>query len=390
MDRTAVLAVAVVLAAACTEPPTQPAPPPTLHATPRLLQIGASVEGWLGGYPDPSSPAPNGAILAGAGDIAECYQGNPPPIANPPDASQTAAEETAKLLGRFPETATVMAVGDNAYQFGLFTPDYQYCYDPTWGRYKARTRPAAGNHEYMSGGSGYFAYFGPVSNPPLGYYSYNLGSWHVIVLNSTPQVYMCYPPELTEIENEDGEWWRALWPVPQLTNEPTSRTAGRACPGDVAQQAWLVQDLTTHASYQCTAVYFHHPRFSSGSHGNHYQMQRIWDILYAYGADVAVTGHDHNYERFAPQDEKGKHDPSNGIREFVVGTGGADLRSVGPPIENSEVLFTGTHGVLGLALNDGAYGWAFVGVDGTVRDSGSESCHGPPKKRPKLPFRLPT
>ncbi|MDQ3998369.1 MAG: metallophosphoesterase [Gemmatimonadota bacterium] len=288
-----------------------------------------------------------------------------------------------------------MTAGDNAYQFGS-SFDYEACYTPTWGRDRPdlyeRTKPALGNHEYMSAGSGYYLYFFGLQSPPPppGYYAYDLGTWRVLVLDSTPQVYMCYPPELTELEHEaeDQSWWQTLWSAPQLEREPRSRIAGRACAGDVPQQAWLVTELSSRSD-KCTLVYFHHPRFSSGSHGSHFQMQRIWDILYTYGVDVVVAAHDHNYERFAPQDLNGKYDPTFGIRQFVVGTGGGDLRSVGHPIKNSEVLFTGIHGVIGLALNEGRYGWAFIAVDGTVKDSGSGSCHDAPTLK-KLPAGLPT
>jgi hypothetical protein len=378
------MAVAVVVTiAACTDAPTRPLPPAPLDTQPSVVRGGDQLKDWLRGYlNDPQ--ASSVPVLAGAGDIAECYHGNPPPplIDAKAQARRSPAEATAKLLDEIP--GTVITVGDNAYQFG--TPfDFEACYDPTWGRHFQRTRPSTGNHEYMTpGAAGYFAYFKDRSGLPLpGYYSYDAGSWHVIVLNSTPQVYMCFPPELTEVRRDPS------WIPSQLSELPTSEKAGRACAGDVPQQVWLVNDLSTHANYRCTLAYFHHPRFSSGSHGNHYQMQRIWDILYAYGVDVVISAHDHNYERFAPQNPKGKYDRSHGIREFVVGTGGGDLRPVGRPIRNSEVLFTGTHGVITLALNQRSYGWAFVAVDRTIRDFGSGSCHGSPKKRPKLPFALP-
>jgi hypothetical protein len=304
----------------------------------------------------------------------------PPPINGSSNARQSAAEETAKLLDRIP--GTVIAVGDNAYQFG--TPfDYAECYHPTWGRHFDRTRPAAGNHEYMTpGAAGYFAYFRERAVPPPmpsnpnppgnGYYSYNAGDWHVIVLNSTPQVYMCYPPEFTEVQRDSD------WIPPQLAGLPTLAEAGRLCLGDAAQRMWLERELAAHVDVQCTLVYWHHPRFSSGHHGNHYQMQNIWDRLYDYGVDVVVTGHDHDYERFAPQDRDGNLDYDFGVRQFVVGTGGADLRPVGTPIANSEVVIDDTHGVIALGLRDGSYDWAFIGVDRIVRDSGNGQCHAPP------------
>jgi hypothetical protein len=349
------LATAALLAAvACHDAPTRPNAPSATDADVALRGAGRRPT-WLFVQPPPSGPA----VLVGAGDIAACdtrYQD----------------EATAALLDQI--DGTVMAVGDEAYPNGA-PWDFRPCYDESWGRHKARTRPAAGNHEYITpAAAGYFEYFRARSNPPFGYYSYNLGAWHVIVLNSTPQVYACYPPEADEAE---GEVTRLpIWGPVQLPSLPTSPTAGRACAGDAAQQAWLTSDLTAHQEYRCTIVYFHHPRFSSGHHGNHYQMQRIWDILYLFGADVVVSGHDHLYERFAPQDPTGTLDAERGIREFVVGTGGATLRGFGEPEPNSEVRATGTHGVLELTLRADSYDWEFVPVaGGTFTDSGSGFCH---------------
>jgi hypothetical protein len=199
------------------------------------------------------------------------------------------------------------------------------------------------------------------------------------VLNSTPQVYSCYPPETDEVVRDPR------WPEP-LRFEPTTAALGRLCAGDVAQQAWLVADLAENRDRRCTVAYFHHPRFSSGNHGNHYQMQRIWDILYAYGVDVVLTGHDHDYERFAAQNPEGRRDPAFGIRQFVVGTGGSTLGAVTKRVSNSEVVITGSYGVLALGLGSDGYGWAFVATDGSILDSGSDNCHGaPPASRlPKL------
>jgi acid phosphatase type 7 len=371
--RATTFVVAVSLTAgACTEPPTR-ATAPTPDAAPSVVRAAerpTRLKDWLGPLWAGGEAAP---VLVGAGDIAECYQGSvPPPINGSSNARQSAAEETAKLLDRIP--GTVMAVGDNAYQFG--SPfDYAACYDPTWGRHFDRTRPAAGNHEYMTpGAAGYFAYFreraAPPSNPPPGngYYSYNIGSWHVIVLNSTPQVYLCWAPDASE-ENLPG--------FPEIPPPEWPAVVGETC-GDGAQKLWLAQDLARHINSLCTVVYFHHPRFSSGHHGNHLQMQGIWRMLYNAGVDVVVTGHDHNYERFAPQNAEGEADPTYGIRQFVVGTGGADLRNVGDRIANSQVAYDDTHGVVALGLRSDRYDWAFIGVDRTVRDSGSWQCHAPP------------
>jgi len=304
------------------------------------------------------------ALLAGAGDIARCYPGSDPTQFSAPDASNPAMQ-TAQLLAEIP-SATVMVVGDNAYEFG--SPfDYSGCYQPTWGQFRDRTRPAPGNHEYLTpGAAGYFGYFGERSAPPLGYYSYDLGAWHVIVINSTPQVYACWPPELTEMPPD-------FPPLPVPVSPGPA--AGRACAGDVAQQAWLAADLAAHRAARCTIAYFHHPRFSSGMHGNHYQMQKMWDLMYANGVDVVASGHDHLYERFAPQDPEGNADPALGIRQFTVGTGGAEFYSVSTRQPNSEVLINDKHGILVLALGNAGYAWAFETVNHAIADEGAGRCH---------------
>jgi len=327
-----------------------------------VRDVGAWLRRYLEHRKSPRTGDP--AVLAGAGDIARCYPGEDVTQFQKPGPDNPASQ-TAQLLEAMPG-ATVMAVGDNAYEFGS-PADYAGCYEPTWGRFRARTRPATGNHEYLTPGAlGYFEYFGTRSHAPLGYYSYDLGSWHVVVINSTPQEYLCWPPELTEFPPG--------FPVLPVPAQP-GPAAGRACAGDVAQQTWLATDLATHRNAFCTIAYFHHPRFSSGMHGNQYQMQKIWDIMDAGGVDVVVSGHDHMYERFAPQDPDGNADPAHGIRQFTVGTGGAEFYGVSVRQPNSEVLINTVHGVLTLALDTGRYAWAFVAVDHTVRDSGSGACH---------------
>ena len=347
-----------------TTPPTRAAAPLAARTTP-----AGDLLGWLQDYIDKPHrrhrASTNGpAVLAGAGDIARCYPGSDVTQFHRPTGTNPATQ-TARLLEELPD-ATVMAVGDNAYEFG--SPlDYAGCYQPTWGRVRDRTMPAAGNHEYLTpGAAGYFTYFGLRSAPPLGYYSYDLGSWHVVVINSTPQVYACWPPELTEIPPG--------FPVLPIPASPGPE-AGRACVGDVAQQAWLAADLVAHRGAKCTIAYFHHPRCSSGLHGNHYQMQRMWDLMYANGVDVIVNGHDHLYERFAPQDPDGDADPTSGIRQFTVGTGGAEFYDVRERQPNSEVIINDMHGVLILALDTGRYAWSFENTDRAIADAGSGDCH---------------
>ena len=235
---------------------------------------------------------------------------------------------------------TVFALGDNAYQSGT-DAEFKGCYDRSWGRHKARTYPAVGNHEYLTANaSGYFNYFGQAAGDPKeGYYSYDLGDWHIIVLNS-----MC--------EEVGG------------------------CGDGSPMVRWLKEDLAANPT-TCTLAYWHHPLFSSGvEHGDDPKMKPSWDALYAANADVVVNGHDHDYERFAPQDSSGVTDSERGIREFVVGTGGAALRAFGKIQPNSQVHNSDSHGVLKLTLRPTGYDWEFIPVKGDrFEDSGSESCH---------------
>jgi hypothetical protein len=287
-----------------------------------LAEIRATTGGKTGRsqitVTEPPPPPPAGVIMVGAGDIADC--------------NVTEDEATAQLLDGI--AGTVFLLGDNAYEDGS-DADYANCYAPTWGRHKARTRPVPGNHEYhTAGASGYFNYFGAAAAGPGGYYSYDVGEWHVVVLNSN-----------------------------------IARDAGSA------QIAWLRQDLAA-STRQCTLAYWHHPRFSSGAHGNDASMQPFWDELYAAGAELVLVGHDHDYERFAPQTPTGAADPVSGIRQFVVGTGGRSLRGLGTVRPNSEVFRSDTHGVLKLTLGAGSYAWEFVPIAGkTFTDGGTGGCH---------------
>ncbi|MDX6646534.1 MAG: hypothetical protein QOK40_2261 [Miltoncostaeaceae bacterium] len=293
-------------------------------------------------------------VIAAAGDIA----------CDPADARYNGGAGTAVfcrqaavsdlLVGR--GLAAVLPLGDNAYYCGSLQ-SYQASYAPTWGRLGAITRPVLGNHEYLTvpgtspatgcdatnaGASGYFGYFGaaagsPPGNPAGGYYSYDIGSWHLIALNS-----QCTP-------------------------------AG-GCSTNSPQGKWLADDLATHKSL-CTLAYWHIPLFSSGGRASA-TPRTFWDQLSAAGVDVVLNGHDHLYERFAPQSPAGVADPARGIREFVVGTGGANHTSVAVVAPNSEVRNATTYGALQLTLRSAGYSWQFVPEQGAAfTDSGSGSCH---------------
>jgi len=280
---------------------------------------GATVFDTLTAFVEPPATP---QVFVGAGDIASCWR--------------THATETAQLLDSIP--GTVFALGDNAYPNGTEV-NYTECYQPTWGRFKKRTHPVPGNHDYDTPAApGYFGYFGVAAGEGgSGYYSYDLGAWHIIALNSN------------------------------LDMSPGS-----------PQERWLRADLTAHPKV-CTLAYWHHARFSSGTtHGSEPQTQPLWQALYEAGADVVLSGHEHNYERFALQTPDGRADAARGIREFVVGTGGGGAYRFGPPIANSETRST-DYGVLKLTLTPQSYRWQFIAVpEGLGRafaDSGSGACH---------------
>jgi acid phosphatase type 7 len=235
---------------------------------------------------------------------------------------------------------TVAVLGDAAYQKG--TPDeFARCYEPTWGRHRARTRPAVGNHEYGTpGAAGYFAYFGAAAGEAgKGWYSYDLGAWHVVALNSN-----C--------------------------------THVGGCQAGSEQERWLRADLAANAA-ECTLAYMHHPRFSSATvHGGSSAVDPLWRALEADGAELVLAGHDHTYERFAPQTAAGALNVERGVRQCVVGTGGRPLYSFGTPEPHSEVRDSTTWGVLHLQLRERSYDWRFVGRPGSsFADSGTSSCH---------------
>ena len=243
--------------------------------------------------------------------------------------------------------AAVLPLGDEQYDTGKLS-SFLKSYDPSWGRVKPITFPAVGNHEYLtSGAAGYFDYFNGVGNfggragdRNKGYYSFDIGTWHIVALNSNCR-----------------------------------RIAGGCAPGS-PEETWLRNDLATHPA-RCTLAFWHHPRFSSGGFGDDGQTEPLWQALYDAGADVVLTGHEHFYERFLPLDPTGAPDPARGLVEFTVGTGGKSI--VGPrgaQHANSAVLNATTFGVLKLTLHPDGYDWEFVPASADpFRDSGSARCH---------------
>jgi len=260
-------------------------------------------------------PSPSGAtfVLAGAGDIADGGSGD---------------VQTARLLDRI-KPDVVFTTGDNAYPDGKLS-DFQRYYDPTWGRYKDVTRPSPGNHDHhTSGAAGYFAYFGPQA--PAAYYSYDLGSWHVISLD-------------TELPVEPGS----------------------------PQYEWLRKDLAASRA-TCTLAYWHKPRFTAGQYDDQTFTRPLWELLYAARAELVLNGHDHDYQRYTRLDPAGHADPSRGIREMVVGTGGAGLYRLRPDVRR-EAGYDKGYGVLQLTLRPKSYDWRFVPVSGSYTDPGSGAC----------------
>ncbi len=253
--------------------------------------------------------APKPATLIAAGDVASCRS--------------SGDEATAALVAKIPGTVAVL--GDIVYERGT-AAELARCYSPSWGRFRKRTRPALGNHDYGSGSAApAIAYFGL---PKQGYYSYELGAWHVVALNSN------------------------CWAV-------------GGCGPDSPQERWLRADLAAHPA-RCTLAYWHHPRFSSGLHGGTTAVTGLWDALADAGADLVLAGHDHHYERFAPV---------NGIRSFVVGTGGRSRYPVLRRTAASQVVDARTNGVLKLTLRASGYSWRFLPVaGGTFTDAGSGRC----------------
>ena len=326
-----------------------------------LLGLAVSSAGGLAANqrsaPPAASPiATQPPVIMAAGDIACSSEATAPGAA----CKQQATSDL--ILASRPDI--VLALGDNQYECGKLS-QFETTFDSTWGRFKAILRPVPGNHEYNNddsnnrkicgdvapGAQGYWTYFGSVAHPAdptctvwcEGYYSYDVGSWHIIALDSNCSVIM------------------------------------GGCGKDSPEVAWLRADLESHTS-ECTLAYWHHPRFSSGEHGNNDTVQPFWKALYDAGADLVLVGHDHDYERFAPLDDEGRVDTQHGIREFVVGTGGKNHYGFGTEIDPaSQARSADTFGALKLVLQPDGYDWRFLPIQGeTFSDSGHGQCHGAP------------
>jgi acid phosphatase type 7 len=246
---------------------------------------------------------------------------------------------TSDLMLGISGLAAVLPLGDIQYEDGALDK-FTASYAPSWGRLKSITHPVPGNHEYLTANAaGYYSYFGAAAGDPTkGYYSYDVGAWHVVALNSN-----CSPVG--------------------------------GCGSGSPQLTWLKADLAAHPT-KCTVAYWHHPLFSSGEHGNNPSTAPLWDALAASGAELVLSGHDHDYERFAPQTSAAVADPAKGIRQFVVGTGGKNHYALTTLKPNTEVQNVDTYGVLKLTLHPTSYDWVFMPEQGkTFTDSGTQQCH---------------
>ncbi len=268
-------------------------------------------------------------VVAAAGDIADCA------------GAGCASARTARRVARI-DADLVLTLGDNQYPRGGYR-DFMAEYDRTWGRFRSLTSPVPGNHEYLRPAArGYFRYFGArAGGRDRGYYSQDVGSWHLVALNSGNG--SCRPVR---------------------------------CGRDSAQVRWLRRDLRR-ADARCLLGYWHHPPWSGGQHGNNGRVRVLWRVLARHGADLVLNGHDHDYERFARRNASGAAAP-DGVRQFVVGTGGAELRPFGaPPGALVERRIAGRHGVLRLALGDDSYRWRYLPGRGAALDAGGPVGCGP-------------
>jgi hypothetical protein len=282
-----------------------------------------------------AGPTVAGLKIAAAGDVAcdplsRAFRGG--------EGEGLACRQKATSDLLLADYAAVLVLGDVQYEDAVY-PKFLESYDPTWGRVKAITAPVPGNHEYrVAGADGYYRYFGEAAGDPTrGYYSFDLGAWHLVALNSN-----------------------------------CAEVGG--CGAGSPQEVWLRDDLGASPAL-CTLAYWHHPRYSSGLHGSDRAYRAFWQALYEAGADLVLVGHDHDYERFAPQDANGRRDPELGLRQFLVGTGGHSLRRFLRIEPNSEVRDASSMGVLELTLGEDAYAWQFRPAVGDFTDSGSAPCH---------------
>jgi len=308
----------VVLAAMACKPSVNLTPPPAASPAPVVALSGASV-------------------MVGVGDIASCSSRLSIGTAHLVD-SVLRADSIAKV------NSAVFTLGDNVYTSGT-TAQFDECFTPTWGdplkRIIKNVHPSPGNHEYYTPNADpYYKYFGPAAGVVgKGYYSYDVGTWHVIVVNS-------------EI----------------IVNPIFSDSARRA------QMEWVETDLKAHKK-PCTIAYWHHPRFSSGWHGSDSKLAPMWQLLYDNDVDLVLGGHDHDYERFGPMTPGGVTDTTKGITEIVAGTGGEELRGFNKPVTNSQYRIEGRAGVLLLTLGAAEYRSAFIEIGGRVWDQSGGKCH---------------
>jgi alkaline phosphatase len=321
----AVLLLAL-LATACVRTPATPLPASASPVATVAASASAQASVPPSATPEPTvTPAPEPAVLLAAGDVADCeLQG-----------VGLTTELLVELLADHPE-ATIAVLGDVVYPSAT-AERFDSCYDPTWGQFVERTRPAIGNHDMdADAGAHYYATFGEAAGSAgEGWYSYELGEWHVVVLNANCDRISCEVGSL--------------------------------------QHAWLVEDLAQ-SDAECTLAYWHHPRFTSGPHGDDPRVGPFWTALVDAGADVVLAGHDHHYERFAPMNPDGALDP-DGIRQFIAGTGGGVIRPTIRVAPGSEAIVDDQWGVLRLELSSESYAWSFLTVQGAERDAGSGLCH---------------
>lgn len=291
----------------------------TASAAPSVAAPGTAAPATIA----PASSAPEPAVILAAGDISSC-------VTNGDSATAALLDELA---------GTVLTLGDSVYPDGSAS-QFEDCFDPTWGRHLARIRPTAGNHDYHAKAAGpYFRYFGEAAgDPSKGYYAYELGTWRVYSLNSN----------CAEIVG---------------------------CGAGSPEVVWLKGDLAANPS-QCVLAYWHHPRYSSAEHGSQVAVDGLWDTLYAAGAEIVLSGHDHDYERFAPQSDEDRLDEDAGIVEFVVGTGGFSHYEYRNVLPTSRARNNTTFGVLELTLLEGSWSSRFVPVAGkSYTDTASGTCH---------------